>query len=149
MHNKCVSAAHGRFCRHAKVITRRRNAGKKDTVGEEPQERQRRRKEHKRIKDDKDLNLPRDSRSCVLDNFLLENTKERDGKIQESYAPNLTFLQAHCEVHCAACVYTFLDRDMNTYLMLLLSLCQGPLCHHIERGTVVKCSVHKVYVHYT
>lgn len=101
-------------------MTRRSNAAKRDTEGEEPQERQRRRK--KRLKDDKDLNLPRDPRSCVLDNFLLENTKERDGKIQESYAPSLTCFQAHCVVHCAARMYPSVDHDMNNSLMLLLSL---------------------------
>ena len=43
--------------------------------------------------------MPRDARSCVLDNFLLDSSKERDGKISESCVPWFTQTAAlgkHC-----------------------------------------------------
>ena len=67
--------------------------------GDQPEQKQRRRRKQnqddgdvdKRLcTDPKELSLPRDARSCVLDNFLLDSSKERDGKISDSYVPLLT-----------------------------------------------------------
>jgi hypothetical protein len=73
-------------------------SGEGEEAEESLQKQRRRRKQpnpedgdvDKRLCTNEELSMPRDARSLVLDNFLLECSKERDGKIRESCVPAST-----------------------------------------------------------